>query len=326
MLNSHSAGMWLRIKMSIKRKKLFKEFLKKFKKNKLSILVILLLFISFSSGILTQRYINNKEKENFLTPQGGIDLTKIQEEVIPKKGYSFKIHWGDLGKRMVEDGVIDKDKFTKAVTGSDNLPANLGKYLDGSNQQTIELNEENAQFWVDLLWGLGLANKSNVLDKGPMMEGGNTANFASTGGWTIGQKTPMELYSKFSYLTLSEKQEAKVLEIAQNIYRPCCGNSTAFPDCNHGMAALGLIELMVSQNKSNDEIYKTVLAFNSYWFPQTYLDVAYHFVKNKRDYKSVKAQEILSKTFSSSMGYQVIKKQVGEVNWPALGGAGRCGA
>lgn len=255
-----------------------------------------------------------------------IDLAKLQEEVLPQNGFVYKINWGSLGKKLIDDGVIDKIKLAKAITGTDKLPPELEKYLDDSDQKQIELSANNAQFWVDVLWGLGLANKNEILEKGPMTEGGNTANFASTGGYTIGAKKPMELYSKFSYITLTPDQQAKVAEIAGNIYRPCCGNSTAFPDCNHGMAALALIELMVAQNFSKDEIYQTVLGFNSYWFPQTYLDISYHFAKNSRDYKAVPPAEILSKTFSSAQGYQVIKKQIGTVSWPALKGGSGCGA
>lgn len=292
-------------------------------KNRLNLsLVFLLVTTSFLLGILTERnFIKKTNQEDKKT----IDLAKLEEKVIPKNGYRFKISWGALGKRMVEDGVIDKTKLAKAITGSETLPQNLEKYLE-DGQSEIELNQENAQFWVDVLWGLGLANKNKILESGPMVEGGRTANFASTGGYTLGVKAPMELYNKFSYIALSEDQQKRVEEIAQNIYRPCCGNSTAFPDCNHGMAALGLIELWVSQDRSSEEIYKTVLAFNSYWFPQTYLDIAYHFAKNGRDYKKVPAQEILSKTFSSAMGYQALKKNLGQVDWPALRGAGSCGA
>lgn len=258
--------------------------------------------------------------------ESGIDLVRLQEQVLPSSGYTFKIRWGDLGKKMLEDGVIDEAKFSKAVTGKDTLPPQLKKYLDGSDQGVIELNAGNAQFWVDVLWGLGLANKNEILEKGEMMASGDASNFASTGGWTIGVKKPMDIYSKYSYIQLSPAQQAEVLEIASGVFRPCCGNSTAFPDCNHGMAALGLIELMVSQGFSKDEIFRTVLAFNSYWFPGTYLDVAYHFAKNGRDYKTVPASEILSKTFSSAMGYQAVKKQVGDIDWPALKSFQGCGA
>ncbi|MCL4419082.1 hypothetical protein M1146_03185 [Patescibacteria group bacterium] len=291
------------------------------------LLLILFMLIIFALGMIVgQLSVNNLQKNVPLVSYSGINLDRLQEEVLPKKGYVFKINWGDLGRKMIQDGVLDEAKLAKAVSGSDKLSPDLKKYLDETNQSQISLNQDNAQFWVDVLWGLGLASKNEILEKGPMQEGGNTANFASTGGYTIGKKSPMDIYSKFSYFNLSSEQQAKVSEIAGNIYRPCCGNSTAFPDCNHGMAALGLIELMVSQNKSKDEIYKTVLAFNSYWFPQTYLDIAYHFQKSGRSYKSISALELLSKTFSSAMGYQVIKKEVGQVAWPLLEKGGSCGA
>ncbi|MDP3987880.1 MAG: hypothetical protein Q8P80_01910 [Candidatus Levybacteria bacterium] len=306
------------------------------RKKKSNVLPIVLgIIAAFLFGMYADRFVSQNtlklptffsSTKETVTAKPIIDLVKLQEEVIPSKGYVFKIHWGDLGKRMIDDGVLDEAKFTKAITGGDTLPDDLKKYLDGSDQKQIELTQQNAQFWVDLLWGLGLANKNEILDNGPMMEGGTPGNFASTGGWTIGQKQPMDIYSKSSYIVLTDSQQKKVLEIAEGVFRPCCGNSTAFPDCNHGMAALGLIELMVSQNFSKDQIYKTVLAFNSYWFPQTYLDISYHFAKAGRDYKTLSPKELLSKTFSSAMGYQVIRKEVGNVAWPALKGGGSCGA
>lgn len=295
------------------------------------VLVFFLIISSFLLGILVnQASVKNQNSSSSVQTRGAkdskqVDLTGIQSEVI-KSSYVFKIKWGDLGKKMIEDGVIDKQKLAQAVTGTDNLPQELDKYLS-QNQDKIEVNQKNAQFWVDVLWGLGLANKNEILDKGAMVEGGNTANFASTGGYTIGAVQPMDIYSKYSYINLSDNQQKEINEIASNVYRPCCGNSTAFPDCNHGMAALGLIELMVSQNISKNDIYKTVLAFNTYWFPQTYLDTAYYLKQNGRDYNSVSPQELLSKTFSSAMGYGVIQKKVGSLQWPTLEkSGGSCGA
>lgn len=299
-------------------------------------LFIMVSLILIAAAFLIGRYspvvsINIKSKNIAFskptpTPPGP-DLSSLQEKVLPSSGYVFKIKWGDLGKRMVEDGVIDETKLAQALVGENTLPPDYKKYLDGTTQDSIRLNSDNARFWVDVLWGLGLANKNEILEKGAMTENGDTANFASTGGYSLAKKKPMEIYSQFAYITLTPNQQAKVLEIAKNIYRPCCGNDTAFPDCNHGMAALALIELMVSQNFSDEEIYKIVLAFNSQWFPQTYLDIAYHFAKNNRDYESVPAKEILSKTFSSAQGYQAVKRQIGPVDWPLLKrSGGGCGA
>ncbi|RJP45993.1 MAG: hypothetical protein C4584_02390 [Armatimonadetes bacterium] len=306
----------------------FVKSLKKIRKNPLlSVIVVTAIAFSFIAGNVSQQVIKIKTKNSAVAAieeNKEPDLAAIQKTVLPEEGYVFDVKWGDLGKRLVEDGVIDKKKLAQAVSGTDELPAELDKYFNGSAQK-IEVNSGNAHFWVDVLWGLGLANKNEILEGGPMVERGQTANFASTGGYTLGKQDPMVYYSKYSYITLTSDQQALVKEIAEGVYRPCCGNSTAFPDCNHGMAALGLIELMVSQGFSKEEIYKTVLVFNSYWFPQTYLDIAYHFEKNNRSFTDVPASEILSKTFSSAMGYQAVKKQIGTVEWPGFGSSG-CGA
>lgn len=295
----------------------------------LKILLITLFPIStFLLGILYEKIASERNiNEEFEVSQNvnNGNLISLQNKVI-KKNYVFKIKWGDLGKRMVEDGVIDKVKLAQAITGEEELPKELDKYF-ADGQDKIEVNQKNAQFWVDVLWGLGLANKNKILEEGEMMQDGDASNFASTGGWTIGVGEPMNHYSEHSYITLSDKQQKMVEEIAGNIYRPCCGNSTAFPDCNHGMAALALIEVMVSQNFSKEDVYKTVLAFNTYWFPQTYLDIAYHFEKNERDYSKVSPKELLSKTFSSAAGYEVIRENVGQLPWPILeSGGGSCSA
>jgi len=277
-----------------------------------------------------QRAIADKTKKLAVSSKttviNGIDLVKVQEKVLPANGFTFNIRWGNLGARMVANGVIDKAKLAKAVSGDSTLPEEYKAYFEESAPDTIVLNQTSARFWVDVLWGLGLANKSKVLTQGEMVRLGKTENFASTGGWTLGVKKSMQIYAKYSYIPLTIEQEKTVEEIAGNIYRPCCGNSTAFPDCNHGMAALGLIELMVNQGFPREEIYKTVLAFNSYWFPQTYLDLAYYFEKDGKDWEKVSPQEILAKNYSSAAGYKDIKSKIDPVSWPALNSGGGCGA
>ena len=309
-----------RIRPTLKRNKFIKKYLLK------SSLLCLVVVSSFLFGVLADKILILKSEATALNAveENNKDLVSIQKKVI-KKNYVFKIKWDDLGKRMVEDGVIDKIKLAQAITGTSTLPKDLDKYFE-EGQNKIEVNQRNAQFWVDVLWGLGLANKNKILEEGEMMQDGDASNFASTGGWTLGVDNPMSHYSGHSYITLSDKQQDKVKEIAGNIYRPCCGNSTAFPDCNHGMAALGLIELMTSQGFSKDEIYKTVLAFNTYWFPDTYLDIAYYLAQNDRDYEKTSPKEILSKTFSSAMGAEAIHKKVGAIQQSGEGSGGSCGA
>lgn len=295
-------------------------------------ILILLLAVTFLLGAASNQIYNSSktkavsDKTIVASDSSKPDLAKIEDKILPKQ-VSVNVKWGDLGKKMADDGVIDKKKLAQAVTGSDQLPGEYEAYFT-ENQGKIELTPQNAHVWLDILWGLGLANKNKLLDEGPMQDlsEGNPENFASTGGYTLGQGDAMTYYSKFSYIQLNDKQQDLVKEIASGIYRPCCGNSAAFPDCNHGMAMLGLIELMVSQNRPKQEIYDTALAFNTLWFPQTYLDIAYHFEKAGRNPKGVPSQELLSNTFSGGQGYSVIKKEVGDLAWPSNKSGGSCGA
>ena len=306
----------------------------KFKRKKIPVdnflkilLVVLFSLSTFLLGTLYGQIISNSKSGEEFEISGNVNngnLVSLQNKVI-KENYVFKIKWGDLGKRMVEDGVIDKVILAQAITGADEFPKDLDKYFT-DDQNKIEVNQENAQFWVDVLWGLGLANKNKILEEGEMMQDGDASGFASTGGWTIGIGDPMSHYSQHSYITLSDKQQKIVEEIAGNIYRPCCGNSTAFPDCNHGMAMLGLIELMVSQGFSKDEIYKTALAFNTYWFPETYFEAALYIDKNGGDYNKISPKKLLSQKFSSAMRDEAISKEAQSIQWPILGNGGSCGA
>lgn len=298
-----------------------------------TLLLMLLLIATFFLGVLTNQLAGSTKMKSETTEpvqkasEKGFDLTKLEAKVISDKGYRFSISWGDLGKKLVDEEVIDEVKLAQSLTGSETMPDEVKKYLDGSDQK-IELNEQNAHFWLNVLWGLGLANKNKILDEGDMQElsENNPGNFASTGGYTLGKGDAMSYYSKYSYIKLDDKQQKLVEEIAGNIYRPCCGNSTAFPDCNHGMAMLALVELMVSQNYSKEKIYDTALKFNSLWFPQTYFDIAYHFEKAGRDYNKIASSELLSKTFSSAQGYEVIRKEAEGLQWPGQKSGGGCGA
>ena len=309
-----------RIHPVLKRNKFIRKYLLK------SVLLCFVVISSFLFGILADKILILRSEATALSAveENNKELVKIQNKVI-KENYVFRIKWGDLGKRMVEDGVIDKVILAQAITGADEFPKDLDKYFT-DDQNKIEVNQENAQFWVDVLWGLGLANKNKILEEGEMMQDGDASGFASTGGWTIGIGDPMSHYSQHSYITLSDKQQKIVEEIAGNIYRPCCGNSTAFPDCNHGMAMLGLIELMVSQGFSKDEIYKTALAFNTYWFPETYFEAALYIDKNGGDYNKISPKKLLSQKFSSAMRDEAISKEAQSIQWPILGNGGSCGA
>lgn len=260
------------------------------------------------------------------TPLPEPSIENLEAMVIPQEGYEVKLNWGETGKKLVDVGGIDMNKYIENYSGVEN--EELLSYLKGSKDGGITINKSNAYFWVNTLWALGLTQNSKVLSEGIMGTEykDRLGNFASTGGWTLGAKDAVSLYSSSMIIDLDEDEQEMVRAISANIYRPCCGNPTSFPDCNHGMAILGLVELMVDQGFSEEEIYKASLAFNSYWFPQTYIDLAYYFqTKNNVLWKDIDAKELLSAQYSSAPGYQAIKEEIGDVPGTKSKG-GSCGA
>lgn len=265
---------------------------------------------------IAQYYLMKQElqknlKELAKTTQSPEELvTVLKQQALPVDGYTTSLKWKDLGKQLVEIGAIDKKKyeeiFTPTTDGADHM-----KYLDGSSEDNIRIDEKNARFLVNTFWALGLVQKSKVLDEGPMKTGGTPPeNFASTAGWTLGAKGAMELYSSAEIIPLTSEQQELVKKIAENVFRPCCGNSTAFPDCNHGMAALGYIEWAVYNDLPENQIYKDLLAFNSFWFPQNYVEMAVYFDKAGTKWKDVDAKLALSRDYSSAQGVQRIRQSV----------------
>ncbi len=257
--------------------------------------------------------------------QGGklVDLSNIAADVLPAAGVELPVSWGDIGPKLIQTGVINLEKFKTAVKLTPDEEAILTKGSDAK----IKIDGSNAQFIVDMLLALGLAQKSVVYSEGPM--GGQyksqVANFSSTGGWTLASGDAMTYYNTSDFITLSPSQQQKVAEIAKNVYRPCCGNSTYFPDCNHGMAALAIIELMVANNVDEKTIYQKLLGFNSFWFSDTYVTTAVYFARQGIAWKDVNAKEIMGEKYSSGQGANTIAQQVGDLPWKSKSKSG-CGA
>ncbi len=238
---------------------------------------------------------------------------QIFEEINPSKGYELNVSYNDLGPKMLALGVIDLDKFKNAEGQISS--ENLDILTKGSNQK-IKITRENSHFLLNFFWALGLANNSKILTDGQMQTyGGDPSNFASTGGWTLGKDTSMTYYSKSDFIKLTPDQESLVQKVANNIYRPCCDNSTAFPDCNHGMALLGALELMAANGATEVQMYDSAKYINAFWFPSNYYDVAKYLQMNGgKSFSQTDARTILGKDFSSASGYAQIKKWLDSQN------------
>jgi hypothetical protein len=229
---------------------------------------------------------------------------ELVARVLPPQGYALPLRWGDLGPTLGRLGVIDLDKLDRLYQKEGGLPAPQRRLLTEPSDAFVTITTDNAGFLVTVFWGLGLAQKSPVLDRmAASRSPQRLMGLASTGGWTLGAKPTPELYGQFDMLRLTPEQQAVVAELAAQIHRPCCGSPTAFADCNHGMALLAVLELMASRGAGREETLKAALQFNAFWFPRQYTRTALVFTLRGVDWDAVSPREVLGPRYSSLGGW-----------------------
>lgn len=242
------------------------------------------------------------------------ELAALTEQVNPKDGYALPVSYGDLGPRLIESGVIDSNAFAAIYANSGNpLSETQTEILKYGSDEQIVITSENAHFLLNYFWGVGLANKNPILTEGPIVQnsGGQVERFASTGGWTLAAKPVTEIYASVDLIPLSSEQQARVEEVAAGIYRPCCNNPTLFPDCNHGMAMLGLLELMASQGASTGQMFEAAKYVNAFWFPQQNLETALYLKSTQdMDFEDAEARLVTGVRFSSGSGFAATHQQL----------------
>ncbi|MEK7078710.1 MAG: hypothetical protein AAB929_01445, partial [Patescibacteria group bacterium] len=301
--------------------------------------IILLLFIViiYSLPQIPSRFRIRMQNETLSANQqvkksGQTQNTALFSQINPPEGYEINASFGDIGPQMIDMGVIDLDKFkaTYDKSGQSLTKEQLSILTKGSNQK-IKITPENSYFLLNFFWAFGLANKSKFLTEGDMItqSNGQPGTFASTGGLTLTKSgDSMQYYAKRALVRLTANQEKLVYDVASNVYRPCCGNSTAFPDCNHGMALLGIYELMASQGATQSQMYQAGKYINSFWFPSNAFDAALYFKsKYGQEFKDIDPKAFLSKDIFSAFGAQNVKAYLVEKGIqekpPAQGGG--CG-
>ncbi|GIW63592.1 MAG: hypothetical protein KatS3mg091_394 [Patescibacteria group bacterium] len=280
--------------------------------------------INFSKKSATNALNSNENKQQATDDE-------VLSEINPQQGYEINAEFGNLGPKMIELGVIDLEKFKNVYerSGQPLTQEQIDILTKGSNQK-VKIDRNSAYFLLNFFWAAGLANKSKVLTEGEITKYGQDqlGYFASTGGWSLSKTEPMNYYAKERLIPLTPDQEILVEKVASNIYRPCCNNSTAFPDCNHGMALLAVLQLMAANGATENQMYEAAKYFNAFWFPQNYYDLALYF-KNKegKTFRQINNKTLLSAEFSSASGWQRAKKWLqdnGIVQQPPQTG-GSCG-
>ncbi len=209
-------------------------------------------------------------------PEGAaVDFARIIEQISPDGGYALPVSYGEIGPQLLETGAIDLELMEQLYAASEPLTNLQREILKQGSDEQIVIDRENARFLLHFFWALGLTNQNAILDEGPMQihSEGDIGRFASTGGWTLGQKSATELYSSAPLVSLTKDQQDLVERVAQQIYRPCCNNPTIFPDCNHGMAMLGMLQLLASADADEEALLKAAKYVNAFWFPQQTFEV-----------------------------------------------------
>ncbi len=300
--------------------------------------VVVLGFVSWNM-LKTEPVIAKALSGGSVSQTGNRLIDEVTAKVLPEKGFQSKITLGDSIVKLAQNGVIDREKFLAIYqdpegvalrpygAGRGGLPSELKDVLDNASSKPILLTRQNANYYVNLLWPLGLANYMSSNKESPI-NGKSLFNFASTGGWDLGKEENGGAYfNKFKIVELTPEQEALATKIAQNTYRPCCNNSTFYQDCNHGSALLGLLQFGAAQGLSEAELYREVLAFNSFWFPQNYIQTALYLkaVKNT-NWEKVDPKEVMGKVYSSANGAGLVAAKINELGLvPQQRGDGSCG-
>ena len=178
--------------------------------------------------------ISEEKKQKIATAQN-VSVSALEEVVLPSAGVILPVSWGDLGAKLVSVGAIDGTRFQALYDERGQFTKEYESLLTGDNADKLKITKDNAGYLLNLFWALGLASRNPVLDSGEMMNKayGGAGNFASTGGWTMAQGNPMDHYSRHKFFNLTPEQQELVEKVSKGIYRPCCNNSTHFPDCNH---------------------------------------------------------------------------------------------
>ena len=295
-----------------------------------SVMIILgLVFVAAHESAPATTINKNASATNTVVNQSPTNHTAILlSSLFPNQGFKTAVRLNDIVPELVSSGVINLTKV-KELYGA-NLTQQELDILTKPSYANLTLNSSNANFYLLIFWALGIANKNQVLDNFSASANASNysvADFASTGGWTLGTSSnSMVYFDKLNLLSLTPLEQNEMYDVATHSYRPCCNNPTAFPDCNHGAALLALTELGASEGLNESQLYTLDLQAQTLWFPSYYATTALELsYKNVTYWNNPKL--VLGKNYSSASGWYYDSYQPLKTNnqLPNKGQAAACG-
>ncbi|MDF1499735.1 MAG: hypothetical protein P1P76_04610 [Anaerolineales bacterium] len=285
----------------------------------LSVSLVLVLFTPLDGGVSSNPRPSGPNAKLGSGIQGNTtnrpDAALSIDEVYPQS-YDLGSAFGDLGPQLVEAGAIDVDALRSVyLESAAPLTSSQERVLAESSAEGIVLTRGNARFLLHFFWALGLTNQNAILTEGPMWTSSEGAieRFASTGGWTLAEVPVTELYASAPIVVLTPAQQARLETVAANVYRPCCNNPTLFPDCNHGMAMLGLLQVLAAEDASEAEMYEAAKVANMFWFPAQTVELAMFFnAVLEQPFDEVDAKMAVGPEAFSGSGFASVHRWLGE--------------
>lgn len=240
----------------------------------------------------------------FLRGRGDAELAALLAEVLPGAGVELPVRFGDAVPRMVAAGAISPARFERLYAARGGVPGWVRSLFERPSADPIRISAASAPWLLNLLWPLGLSNRTAFNAQSSLSSATLRSNLASTGGWRLGERPGSELFNSAEIVALDSAAEAAVERAARASFRPCCDNSTFFQDCNHGSALLGLYELAAAQGAGAPELFRIGKVANSYWFPQQYAATAIYFRRfEDLGWTKVDPARLMGRRYSSATGW-----------------------
>lgn len=231
------------------------------------------------------------------------EIAALRSEVAPPEGVSIPVEWGSLLDELKASDVVDTVLLNKGLVearGHGLTTAEEARF-NGESHELIRIDNESKTYLMYVFWAVAFVNANPLLNESAHMYGNKTSPVGAA------------KYGSLALFNFTPAQQALIEDVALNSYRPCCNAPTLTPDCSHGFAALGLLEFLVSKGVGRDDLFKTLLQFNSYSFTNEYVDVALMLQEQGgQSWSSANATQLIGYSYSSIEAHQAIRKYLVE--------------